>query len=592
MNAKEYKRAQRALQQRSTFEQAPTDVVPYVARELDTVLHITAQLQTPGGAEASLSVGFSMDRFNAERRRTLGVVATVAISIIALGLLLAWLVGTVMVRPITNLTHLTSDIVTTGNLTQAVEVNTRDEVRELASSFLEMVGGLRSILIGVNETMAKVLELSSNLSRTGSTVLGGAESIYLRAEETAELVSQMHEHARGVEGNVEVLQDNTERASSSIIQMATTNSQVAQNVDSMAESTRATAESMEKMSASSTQVATRLEELTTAMSATAASMSEMYATIREIEGNVGRTAELADRVTTSAVDGVRNIQDTLGGFEKIRSSAGAVSRAINVLGERAESVGEIVNVIDTIANETNLLALNASIIAAQAGAHGKGFAVVADEIKELAARTRASTTEIGELIHAIQQEIEAAIEAVDRQVAPIDDGSRLAEATSESLHIITDSSRATTEMARQIAKATEQQTKGSSEVSLTLDKISQAVEEISHASNDHALGVQAAKINTARVNELTQEVRSATQIQSRGSEEIIASIHSINFMITELRQAQGRQKGVATRVLDAVQVIRNASTDQRSAVKDLDSAITALEARSRELKEKLERFRV
>ena len=101
-------------------------------------------------------------------------------------------------------------------------------------------------------------------------------------------------------------------------------------------------------------------------------------------------------------------------MEAIRDATDTVEKVIRGLGERAKEIGAIVDVIDDVADETNLLALNAAIIAAQAGEHGRAFSVVADEIKELADRVMASTKEIGSLIRAVQYESDAATAAIER----------------------------------------------------------------------------------------------------------------------------------------------------------------------------------
>jgi methyl-accepting chemotaxis protein len=152
-------------------------------------------------------------------------------------------------------------------------------------------------------------------------------------------------------------------------------------------------------------------------------------------------------------------------MNRIEATARRTADVINRLGERAENVGSILTVIEDITDQTGLLALNAAILAAQAGEHGKGFAVVAAEIRGLASRTAASTQEIGKLITAVQEESREAVGVVREEVAMVAEGARLARDAGDALNKILKRADLSRDMSRGINKAATEQARGIRQVS-------------------------------------------------------------------------------------------------------------------------------
>jgi methyl-accepting chemotaxis protein len=165
------------------------------------------------------------------------------------------------------------------------------------------------------------------------------------------------------------------------------------------------------------------------------------------------------------VDGMSRIAD------KVRSSAGAVEQ----LGIRSEQIGQIVGTIEDIADQTNLLALNAAIEAARAGEQGRGFAVVADEVRALAERTTRATREIGEMIKNIQSETRQAVKAMEEGVEEVERGTTGASRSGQALEMILEQISEVTSQVSQIATAAEEQTATTREISNNIHSISDTV---------------------------------------------------------------------------------------------------------------------
>ncbi|WP_284694730.1 methyl-accepting chemotaxis protein [Geomonas sp. Red32] len=216
---------------------------------------------------------------------------------------------------------------------------------------------------------------------------------------------------------------------------------------------------------------------------------EMSATSSDIANNCHAAAGSSQRATSSAEAGAGIVADTVDGMnriaDRVKSSAGVVEQ----LGTRSDQIGEIVATIEDIADQTNLLALNAAIEAARAGEQGRGFAVVADEVRALAERTTRATKEIGSMIRSIQQETRTAVETMEEGVAEVQRGTTEAARSGEALQEILDQINEVTGQIGQIATAAEEQTATTREIAGNIQQITEIVrlgarssEELSSAS--------------------------------------------------------------------------------------------------------------
>ncbi|MBW7903208.1 MAG: methyl-accepting chemotaxis protein [Rhodocyclaceae bacterium] len=198
-----------------------------------------------------------------------------------------------------------------------------------------------------------------------------------------------------------------------------------------------------------------------AAQATAAAMTQLTQAMGEVSRHAGETAEIADAASRFSEEGMRIAVDATREMERIASSVAQSSEVVRALGERSDAISGIVRTIREIADQTNLLALNAAIEAARAGEQGRGFAVVADEVRKLAERTSAATGEIGHMISAIQGETKSAITSIEAGVGQAQNGAELAQQAAGSLQMINGGARDTREKVGAIAAAAaEQRTSG------------------------------------------------------------------------------------------------------------------------------------
>lgn len=391
-----------------------------------------------------IAAGSYLEEFTAPVNNLRNIILMLGLILLAASTVAGYFMARSITRPIIKLVGV-AEAISIGDVSMTVDVQSNDEVGTLADSFRSMTTYL-SDTAQVAENIAQNDLRVQFEPKSEKDVLGNSFKAMIK--NLTEVISQLND------ASTELVSAATEIASSS-----------------------------EQMSRGAKDQADQVGQVSTAI-------EEMTAAILESSKNATDASGASKGASDTASSGGRIVSDTIHGMQKISDVVKNSSESIGKLANSAKQIGEIVEVINDIADQTNLLALNAAIEAARAGEQGRGFAVVADEVRKLADRTAKATSEIAGMIDGIRKETDDAVSSMQSGINEVDSGRDLANKAGDSLTEIVNMSQQVMEMVQQIATAAEEQSSASEEISRTVDKISSVTSETAKGAEQSAAAAE------------------------------------------------------------------------------------------------------
>lgn len=318
-----------------------------------------------------------------------------------------------------------------------------------------------------------------------------------------------------------------------------------------------TSTAVNEISVAIEQVSRNLDHLAGIVHHSASAMEQINRTINNVERNAAISHEVSSQVKSSADESIAVVTETINSLAEIQSSVELSYAAITQLVENSTRIETIVNVINDITKRTSLLALNAAIIAAQAGEYGKSFAVVADEIRNLSLQTGHSTGEITTIIKEILSESRTAGNNITASKKLVQRGVELGHSTGAALKSIFDRSVCSLEMTHQIKHATQEQVTSVQIVAKSMEDISTMTSQIFTASADQAKATRSIARAIETIKDMTHEMVNSTSRQVEDGGKIRLTVESVSDMVREMFENMEQRRNQSKEVVKDLESMKN-----------------------------------
>ncbi len=451
----------------------------------------TANALVIGGLLAALLFGFALSFFIA-RRITRGVTAVQG--------------------------HLAAMRAAVGSLSHCLA---RLAENDLSAEYSASVGFLA---YSSRDEIGATAQLSNELLIELKAMAGNYETARMNLTAT---LGEVKDAADGVARTSKELTEAAHQSGAASGQIASTIGQVAAGAQDQAEAASATSASVQELTGVIRQVGSGATETTRMIAVSSEAVTRLGSAISAASAASGDVTTVSTAAAAAAADGLGAVEKTVTGMSRIKSAVDASAARVTELGAKSSEIGAIVETIDDIAEQTNLLALNAAIEAARAGEQGKGFAVVADEVRKLAERSGRATKEIAQLIAVVQRETEAAVTAMQAGAGEVAIGTTLADEAGTSLEAIASSVAATKAAVERITAAVASMGDASGGVASATDAIASIA-----ARTDEAAGRMT--VNADTVSRSVESIAAVSEENSAAAEEVSAATEELSAQVEEV----------------------------------------------------------
>ena len=459
----------------------------------DRVIEVT-DIASPigGGALGTMHIGLNITQIRQNIQNMLLKILYVG----SVGLLVLFLItlvlAAIIVNPVKDLMQVAESL-GRGDLTRKATVKSGDELGQLGRTLNTTIDRLQ----GLVQTEADRDKMQHQVMDLLSIVSGAAEGdLTVKAEVTADAL-----------GSVADAFNLMITGLTSLVSQA---SDVAQEIQHSTSDILRASDHMRKGA----------EQQTSQIQGAVGAVNEMSSTIQRMAENADAATQASLKATQAAVKGGTSVSETIKGMQRIRAAVQTTGKKIKGLGERSLEIGAIIEVINEIATQTNLLALNAAIEAARAGEQGKGFAVVADEVRKLAERAGRATKDITSLIKGIQVETSEAVTVMEEGTREVEEGTKLADQAGAALREIEQIVKQTSGLVADITHAAADQVKVSEGVASSMASISKLTQETSD-------GVRGTVETISRLAELSRRLTDAIGRFKLGKEQELPSMEGV-----------------------------------------------------------------
>jgi len=403
--------------------------------------------------------------------------------------------------------------------------------------------------------LERIIAAEEQLKRIIHNMITGDNQEVAQVRDAVSAMESMKDAFSTVIAEIDELSGRTEERASISAEMSATTDTIAENINQYSSFVLETSGSIEVMARAARETADNIRGLSISTEQTASAIHQISASQSNVRENSERGAAASGSVRDQAQQGLSSMAATMKAMQEIVRSNEESFASINRLSRYSVRVGEFLSVIQEVVEQTNLLSLNASIIAAQAGERGKAFAVVAEEVRSLAHRTSASTKEIEELVRNIQTETAAVQRSITMGRDRVTEGVKISSRANDALITIDKSAEEASRVVAHIATETGEQSIGIQRITEESEKNLERVRQITRATEQQQEGTNQILNNLEQMRELAHRINSSAQEQAKGNRHYLKSVMEDNDRTRALKEDASGHIAAVDQAVDAVQKV-------------------------------------
>ncbi len=483
--------------------------------------------------------------------------------------------------------------ITSGEISTAIPDLGENEIGSIAKGISFLSERLSGIILQLNNTIVNVSMAIKQVDLLYKNVIKGISEQSMAMSDLMKSIHSANSSLGEISNSTGELSKFSTENVSSLLETKASAEEIAEHSIRLYSLTGEFYDSVVQLNQSAESKSTDAQEALSAVEETSASVEEIGASIKEVEEHAADSARLAENVRTITSDtGMLAVVDAVEGMEKITAEVNSSSEIIRQLGMRSKDIEKVLSVIKEVTERTNLLSLNAAILASQAGEYGKSFSVVAEEISALSDRTANSTREISEIVKSIQKDIKSAVSSIDNAKGKVETGNTLVMKVGDTLkHALTEADKST-EMTQAIKRATEEQSLGLRQITTAIDGIRNMVKNITLSTTEEVKSLGYLLNNVTNVKKIADVSKSATEEQAAGIRTMSRNLELANDRIVHINGATLDHKTLNDEVIKAMNTIDGLGKGIINDMEDVSSSLNSLSEEIEILKNELGVFKI
>lgn len=393
----------------------------------------------------------------------------------------------------------------------AVQVRVRSDADEFAQVIKSMTEKLRTLIVQIRTSAEQIATTEDSISEL--------------ADKDITIVEKVN--------------DSAERMMATMREVGASLEEVANNMETLTSQVGTTSQSAASMTGAITNIAANTTQLTQQTHQTIKSLDDAVKLLEKVVQNTDTSKDLSQETIRDALEGQQAVEQVTASMETIQQTVTTAVEIINQFAQQSQDIDRILDVIREITEQTSLLALNASIIAAQAGSHGRGFAVVADEIKSLADGVGTSTKDIAAIVQTLQQDTNKVVKIINEGAGDVKQGMDRTQQARQTLQKIINSAERSSQVVSEIADALKDLQTTSNDVVTAMEQVNSMTDHITVATNEQESSTGQINQSIDQINEMASQIQRATSEQLGGIQNLLQVTNEVTRLNNQNLESSG-----------------------------------------------------